>query len=156
MRHQVFMGVIVGLLAGCTPLSLFYKEGAPVQRLNSDLADCKLKGLRDIPVDQDTRYIPGQEVPKTICDANGFCQTVWVQITPDKIETYDANEDAREDYVEACMGRQGYQPVQLPQCSDAIEQSTPLAATTVLPPLSSESCAIRFRTGQYQIVTPPS
>ncbi|MFK7938183.1 MAG: hypothetical protein AB8B82_02300 [Roseovarius sp.] len=148
--------ILIGLLAGCTPLSLFYKEGTPVQRLNADLSQCKLRGLREIPVDQDTRFIPGTETPNTICDANGLCQTVWVQITPDKIETYDANEGAREDFVEACMGAQGYQPVRLPACNDAVVRATRLSATKVLPPLSSNSCAIRLKTGQYQIVTPPS
>lgn len=156
MRTYVLPLVFMGFAAGCTPLSLFYKEGAPVQRLNTDLAECKLQGLRNVPVDQDTRFIPGTETPKTICDANGLCQTVWVQITPDKIETYDANEGLREDYVEACMGKQGYQPVSLPACNDAVVRATRLSATKVLPPLSSNSCAIRLKTGQYQIVTPPS
>jgi hypothetical protein len=145
----------MGFIAGCTPLSLFYKEGTPVQRLNSDLAECKLKGLRDIPVDQDIRYIPGNELPQTFCDANGLCQTVWVQISPDRIETYDANDSLRDDYVEACMGAQGYQPIRLPACNDAVIRATRLSATKVLPPLSSNSCAIRLKTGQYQIVTPP-
>lgn len=156
MRTHIYLSLFAGFLAGCTPLSLFYKEGTPVQRLNSDLADCKLRALRDVPVDQDTRFIPGDKAPKSICDAAGVCHTVWVQITPDKVETFDANEGAREDYVEACMAKSGYAPVRLPACNDAIRQSTPLAATKVLPPLSAESCAIRLKTGQYQIVTPPS
>ena len=155
MRYRVLGVVFAGVLAGCTPLSLFYKEGAPVQRLNADLGACKQQGLREVPVDQDTRYIPGQEAPRTICDAAGVCHTVWVQITPDRIETYDANEGLRADYVEACMARRGYQPVRLPACSDAVVNATRLSPTKVLPPLSSNSCAIRLKTGQYQIVTPP-
>ncbi len=155
MRRCVLAVLCAGLVAGCVPLSLFYKEGTSVQRLNTDLSECKLQGLKALPVDQDTRFIPGTQTPKTLCDANGHCHTVWVQITPDKIETYDANENAREDYVEACMGKSGYQPVRLPACNDAVVKVTRLSATKVLPPLSSNSCAIRLKTGQYQIVTPP-
>ncbi len=156
MRKLVFPIVFSTILVGCTPLSLFYKEGAPVQRMNSDLADCKLRALRDVPVDQDTRYIPGQEAPRVICDAAGVCQTIWVQITPDTIETYDANEEVRKEYVGACMAKSGYAPVRLPACQDAVVKATTLKATKVLPPLSANSCAIRLKTGQYQIVTPPT
>ncbi|WP_198389403.1 hypothetical protein [Roseovarius faecimaris] len=155
MLYRV-MGVLgLSVLAGCTSLSLFYKEGTPVQRLNADLGACKQKGFETIPVDQDTRFIPGSETPRTFCDANGYCQTVWVQITPDRIETYDANEGLREDFVEACMAQRGYQPVRLPACNDAVVRETTLSPTRVLPPLSAQSCAIRLKTGQYQIVTPP-
>ena len=155
MRQNLCFFLLLGVLGGCAPLNLFYKEGAPVQRLNSDLGSCTQAGLRNVPVDIDTRYIPGQEIPKTFCDASGYCQTVWVQISPDRIEKFDTNENARDDYVAACMAQKGYQPVQLPACTDAVVQSTQLSATTVLPPLSADSCAIRLNTGQYQIVTPP-
>lgn len=154
MPHRVRGVVLLALLAGCAPLSLYYKQGAPVQRLNAELGACTQEGLREIPVDTDTRFIPGQQTPQTFCDAAGQCQTIWVKITPDRVETYDANEGLREDYVQACMARRGYAPVRLPACSDAVVRATPLAPTRVLPPLSAESCAIRLKTGQYQIVTP--
>ena len=153
MKHPFSLAAIL-LITGCTPLSLYYKEGTPVQRLNSDQANCKIEALKAVPVDQRTRIIPGTESPKTICDAAGNCHTIWVQVTPDRIETYDANEDLRDDYATQCMGRKGYQPVRLPLCDDAVVQSTRLAPTTVLPALSANSCAIRLKTGQYQIVTP--
>lgn len=156
MRHSAILIVFSGLLAGCAPLNLYYREGVPVQRLNSDLGSCTQKALRDVPVDQDTRYIPGQEIPQTLCNASGFCQTVWVQVSPDRIETYDANEGRREQYETACMAQAGYQPVSLPPCNDAVVRATRLSATKVLPPLASNSCAIRLKTGKYQIVTPPS
>lgn len=155
MRKIVIALAGAACLAACTPLNLFYKEGAPISRLNKDLADCKIIALQDVPVDTDTRYIPGTEMPRTICDASGNCHTIWVQVSPDRIETYDANEGARREYVQACMAQSGYQPVRLPACNDAITRSTKLKATTVLPPLEANSCAIKLNTGQWQIVTPP-
>ena len=155
MLRRTYILIVLGLLAACSPLTLYYKEGAPVERLTRDEATCRTEALRILPVDTRTRIVPGTMVPQTICDGAGNCQTVWVKTSPDRIETYDANAGARAQYVESCMGEKGYQRVRLPACSDDIVAQTRLAPTTVMPAITQNSCAIRFQTGQWQVVTPP-
>lgn len=153
MRNR-FTIISLVLVAGCAPLSLFYREGASVDRMHRDLASCRIEAIKAVPVDQDTRIIPGSEFPQILCDSNGVCHSVWVQVTPLRIETYDANEGLRNDYTRQCMGKLGYQPVRLPQCEESVVRATRLEPTRVLPPLSAQSCAIRLNTGQWQVVTP--
>jgi len=155
MRNVSFLLLTLGVLSACLPLNLYYKEGTPVDRLNRDEANCSLEAAKAVPIDNRTRYIPGHEVPRTTCDAAGNCHTYWVQITPDRIETYDANEDARATYSEQCMIAKGYERVRLPACSSDVVESTQLARTRVLPPIGSNSCAIRLKGGGWQVVNPP-
>lgn len=154
MARSIFSGIALAILAGCTPLSLYYQEGTPVDRLSRDEAACINEGLRAVPADNKTRLIPGTKTPQTICDGAGNCHTVWVQISPDRFETYDANDGARRTYVRNCMIGKGYQRVSLPACAPEVVEATHTTQTRVLPPLTSDSCAIRLKGGGWQIVSP--
>lgn len=155
MRPCAVFGLCLAVLSACTPLNLYYQEGASVTRITRDEASCRNEALRLVPVDTRTRYISGTKAPRTICNAAGYCQTVWMQITPDRIETYDANEGARLSYARNCMIAKGYERVRLPACPPDVVEATPLARTTILPPLTGNSCAIRLEGGGWQVVSPP-
>ncbi len=146
--------VALCLVAACGPPGLYYKQGVPVQHLLSDEAQCGLDSVRAVPVDNRTRFIPGTREPRRICDAAGKCTTIWVQVTPDRWETYDANEDTRRNFERNCMITKGYQRISLPSCSSQIAENVLLSQSQVMPPLTQESCAVRLRGGGWQIVTP--
>ncbi|WP_371224183.1 hypothetical protein [Roseovarius sp. 2305UL8-3] len=156
MKHVGFLVLALGVAAACTPLNLYYKEGTPVDRLNRDEANCGLEAAKAVPIDNRTRIVPGTQIPKTHCNAAGQCHTYWVQTTPDRIETYDANEGARRAYEEQCMIAKGYQRVRLPACTSDVVEATQISRTKVLPPITGESCAIRIKGGGWQVVTPPN
>ena len=154
MKSNGFFAVFAFLTTACAPLTLYYQEGQPVAKLNQDESACWIEALAVVPVNTQTRLVPGTKVPRTYCDAAGNCRTYWVQISPDRWETYDANEFIRVDYVTSCMVSKGYAQVRLPMCSSAIVDQTPISPTTVLPPLTKKSCAIRIKGGGWQVVTP--
>lgn len=116
MYRGIGIAMLFGLLASCTPLSLFYREGTPVAQMTRDEAICRNEALRVVPVTLQTRIIPGTRAPRTLCNAAGQCHTYWVQISPNRIETYDANEGARHSYLQNCMIAKGYARVRLPAC----------------------------------------
>ena len=155
MRRNAFIGFALVLATGCAPLGLYYKEGKPVDQLSRDQASCKIEALKVVPVEPRTRIIPGTLTPRTYCNAAGACDTIWVKTTPDRLETYDVNEGTRREYANQCMAKEGYQYVRLPPCPNDVVENTQLARTTVLPPINNKSCAIRLKSGAWQMVNPP-
>ena len=144
------------VLTGCAPLDLYYRAGAPLAEQQADLTACRIQALRDVPKDIRRRYIPPVYDLRPICDGAGNCWTRRVLISPGSFEQYDANEDLRDAATAQCMAREGYEKRRIPRCDAATTDATPPAPTRVLPPLTSESCAIRLPSGQWQIVTPGS
>jgi hypothetical protein len=143
----------VPLLAGCFPLTLYYQEGAEVARIDRDLMQCRVEALAKVPVDRRSRYIPPLYDHRTVCNAAGACSTYRIMISPARWETYDANEGFRAEVAQQCMLNKGYARVRLPACSQSVIEATTITATQVQPPLTAGSCAIRLKSGRYQIVT---
>ena len=52
------------------------------------------------------------------------------------------------------MGDKGYVKASIKRCDAQTTRATPLRATQVLPPITANSCAIRLKSGRWQIVTP--
>ncbi|MEO1137884.1 MAG: hypothetical protein AAFW87_00370 [Pseudomonadota bacterium] len=151
---MIIFGGLSLLLSGCLPLSVYYREGAQVSRIDSDRSTCALFALRQVPVRKLTRYIPPTYSYKQSCNASGACTTIPVLISPGRWETYDANEGLRAKVAEQCMVEQGYQKVRIKPCPPAVIENTTIRATQVQPPLTTASCAIRIKGDKYQIVTP--
>lgn len=152
------LAMLFGLpfLAACFPLSLYYQEGTPVARIDADQTNCEIDALQKVPVDLRRRFISPIYDYKTICNAAGACSTYRVLISPGRWESYDANEALRAKVARQCMHAKGYERVQLPACSPAVIEATTITATRVQPPITNKSCAIRLKSGRYQIVTPQS
>ena len=153
MKIRAFAAMI--LLTGCFPVGLYYKAGAPVAKADDDLLDCKVMAEGQVPERRVTRVIPGAVMPpRRICDAAGNCHMIPGRRMPPEIVVEDANAGLRKEVAARCMTRQGYTFVQIPQCQPEVAGRVPLQATTVMPRLTRTSCAIRLKSGRYQIVDP--
>jgi hypothetical protein len=141
------------LLAACGPLGLYHKAGEPVARMNDTLTTCEVEALRNVPVDQRIERDPVRIVPRRVCDGQGNC-TVFYDRVGGEVRTWDANAGLRSRVVNQCMARQGFSYVELPACSQGVARAAPPGATTILPRLAPNSCAIRNSDGSFQIVTP--
>ncbi len=147
--------VAAGLaLAGCAPLAIYHRPGVSVSRMQTDTTNCAVAALKDAPVANQIRrdppiYIPGRRY----CGGAGcyYGPGYWVG---GGIYTVDVNQDLRNRVRDMCMAQKGYQPVSLRRCSDAVARGVPRAATRTLPALAPNSCAIPYRDGTWQIVTP--
>lgn len=147
--------IVAGLVVGaCGPLSLYYKPGVQVTRMQSDATRCEVEALRDAPVANQIRqrppiYFPGNRY----CTGNGcyYNPGYWAD---GGLYSVDLNQDLRRRVLDMCMAKKGYQPISIPRCSANVASVAPRAATSTLPALSQTSCAIRYDDGSWQIVTP--
>ena len=142
------------LLSGCLPLSVYYREGVEVSRIEQDRTACDVQALQEVPKRILTRYIPPTYSYRQRCNAAGACKTVRILLSPGRWERYDANEGLRARAAAACMAGKGYAKVKLKPCPPDVVEETAITATRVQPRLTANSCVIRIRGGKYQIVTP--
>jgi len=148
------MGLAAILLSGCLPLSVYYREGAEVSRIERDQTACDVQALSEVPKRILTRYIPPTYSYRQSCNAAGACKTVRILLSPGRYEQYDANEGLRARAAAQCMADKGYQKVSVKPCPGDVIEETVITSTRVQPRLTKDSCAIRIRGGKYQIVTP--
>lgn len=151
--NPVLLLPMLALLSACGPLSIFYKPGASVARMQSDQTGCEVDATQKAPVANQIRqnppiYVPGRQV----CHQNG-CYTEPGYWLPGSTYTVDVNADLRRRVLAQCMANKGYRPVEIPNCPSSVASSVPPAQTTKLPTLTERSCAIRNKDGSWQIVT---
>lgn len=141
------------LLAACAPMTLYYRPGVSVAKMQDDTTRCEVRALREAPVATQIRQHPPTYVPGArYCNKHGECWTrpgYWVE---GPIYTVDANARLRARVMELCMAEKGYNEVTLPNCPPEVRNATPPAVTTVLPRLTQEACVIRNDDGTWQIV----
>jgi hypothetical protein len=148
---------VAGLaVAACSPLSIYYRPGVEVSRMQADATRCEVEALKRAPVATQIRqnppiYFPGNRY----CTGTGcyYGPGYWVD---GGIYTVDVNRDLRIRVQNLCMAEKGYQPVTLPRCPARIASAVTPAQTSTLPALSGNSCVIRHDDGRWQIVTPQS
>ena len=155
MRVALLPILVLAAAAGCGPVSIYYKPGESVTRLDTDRTGCQVAALRDAPVANQIRqnppiYIPGARR----CDAAGNCIQEPGHYVSGGFYTVDVNAPLRDRVEGMCMARKGYQPVQIPRCSQAVIDAAPKRATERLPQLTTSSCVIPYRDGTWQIVNP--
>lgn len=143
------------MLCGCAPLSIYYKEGETVARMDRDETACEVTALRQVPPDLRSRYIPPTYSPYQVCNALGHCSWRQRLVSPGRWERYDANEGLRARVATQCMADKGYARTKIKRCDAETTRAVTIRATQVLPPLNEGSCAIRLKSGRWQIVTPP-
>lgn len=142
-------------LAACAPMSIYYKPGIAVSRMEDDRLGCATRALQQAPVANQIRqrppiYYPGRQV----CNSLGQCSYAPGYWVDGGVYTVDVNRPLRSDLERNCMAKKGYQPVSLPRCTGAAAQSAPQQATTTLPRITGDSCVIPYKDGRFQIVTP--
>ncbi len=146
------------LLILCSVLALsacrfdeYYAEGASIATRDSDVAACNAIAIRQYPIAQMTRYTPQVFHPaRETCNSAGICRInppYWSGGDP---YTVDVNEDRRTGAVRACMADRGYTLVSLPRCDP---QGT-VAASTIMAPLTAETCLIPRQSGGSLVVNP--
>ncbi|WP_189681323.1 hypothetical protein [Seohaeicola zhoushanensis] len=146
--------LLLSLVAACAPLSIYYRPGVSVARLDTDRTACEVSSLRDAPVANQIRENPPIFVPgRQVCVPNGACTTYPGYWRSGGFYTVDVNSGLRARLMDQCMGRKGYQPVTIPRCESAVAQAVPPGATKVLPKIDEKSCAVMNRDGTWQIVT---
>jgi hypothetical protein len=143
-------------LTACAPLSIYYRPGVSVSRMQNDQINCQVSALAKAPVANQVRqrppiYFPGQQY----CTASGCYNSpgYWVS---GGYYTVDTNKILRGNVEVQCMGGKGYQPVSVPLCSPGIKSSVAPAQTRTLPTLGENACSIRYDDGSWQIVNPVS
>ncbi|WP_420014010.1 hypothetical protein [Tateyamaria sp.] len=143
-RMRIFFAVLFCSVAiGCLPVSTYYAEGVSVAKLERDELTCDVNALRDAPVANQTRQGAPRYVARRHCDASGACYDRGGYWVPGEIYTVDVNASLRKRIKAQCMGDLGYRPVEIPACPPAIKNAAPPGATTILPRLGPQSCAIR-------------
>ncbi|WP_425078362.1 hypothetical protein [Ruegeria denitrificans] len=143
------------VLSSCGPLSLYYREGETVSRLQKETTQCQLKAVKEVPVANQIRQSPPTYWPgRTYCDGSGRCYQSpgWWQ--PGRVYTVDVNQGLRNTVEAQCMAQKGFRPVSLPPCKQNVKSRVPATRTTTLPPLNSASCFVKFDDGSFQIITP--
>lgn len=153
MRMTVKVAILALCASGCAPLSIYYKPGASVTRLDRDTTACQVDALKDAPVANQIRREPPVLIPgRVVCNSAGHCYDTgpyWIQ---GRVYTVDVNADLREKLTDQCMGDKGYAPVRIPQCPLGVADKAPPKATTRLPDLTPKSCAVLYKSGAYQIL----
>lgn len=155
MKTLFPMLVPLMVLSSCGPLSLYYREGETVSRLQKETTQCQLRAVKEVPVANQIRQSPPTYWPgRTYCDGRGRCYQSpgWWQ--PGRVYTVDVNQGLRNTVEAQCMAEKGFRPVSLPPCKQNVKSVVPLARTTTLPPLNSASCFVKFDDGSFQIITP--
>ena len=141
-------------LTACTSTTIYYRDGAEVSRIASDLTSCQSNALTRVSPDIRQRYIPPVYSYQPYCDANGNCTSQRIQTAPGYFTSYDANEGVRAAWTQSCMSEKGFNQISLPLCGADVIKATTVTRTQVQPPITEDSCIIRIRGGGYQIVTP--
>ncbi|TDE38360.1 hypothetical protein [Antarcticimicrobium sediminis] len=141
------------LLATCAPMSLYYRPGVSVARMQTDTTRCEVRALKQAPVATQIRQYPPTFVPGVRhCNAKGECWTRPGHWVDGAIYSVDVNSGLRARVMQLCMSEKGYDPVSLPICPVEVRKATPPGVTTVLPRLSKNACVIRNQDGSWQIV----
>ncbi len=155
MKTLLRLLVPLMVLSSCGPLSLYYREGESVSKMQAETTQCQVQALEDAPVANQVRQSPPTYWPgRTYCDSKGRCyrSAGWWQ--PGQVYSVDVNQGLRNKIEAQCMAQKGYRPVSLPPCRQSVKSGVRLARTTTLPPLGTESCFVRFDDGSFQIITP--
>ncbi|MFU8864090.1 MAG: hypothetical protein ACNA7O_09245 [Rhodobacterales bacterium] len=147
------LGLAAVILAACGPLGIYHKPGTQVSTMNRALTNCEVEALGKVPVDRRVERDPVRIVPRRVCDSNGNCSVFYDRVGGE-VRSYDNNAGLRQRVLNQCMADQGYRYVELPACSQAIKRAAPPGATTIMPQLATNSCAISNNDGTWQIVTP--
>lgn len=151
--HRVIPALFIAAISACAPLTIYYREGVPVQRMQSDLLDCQVDALAKAPVASQIRRGPPRYIPGShYCNGNGRCYSYGGYFIPGEVYSVDVNASLRRQLENQCMNGQGYQRVEVPNCPAGTVPPDGLIQTQTLPPLSEKSCAIRGDAAEWRIV----
>ncbi|MEM8577484.1 MAG: hypothetical protein AAGF60_06500 [Pseudomonadota bacterium] len=144
---------LAALLPACLPVSTYYRAGAPLALVEREETACQVRALAQAPVAQIVRQGPPRYIPGIrSCNSHGVCHVSRGYYVPGPITTVDVNADLRQRVERQCMADKGFVPQSIPACPPGVASAAPARATTTLPRLTAQSCAIRNGDGTFQIV----
>ena len=138
-------------LGACAPYRGWYKAGAEVTRLDTDLVQCRVSALSQVPEAVRVRREPSYYTPlRRVCGDDGAggrdCRLVGGDFVGGAVTSYDANAPLRDRVVAQCMGARGYTPAVVPLC----DRNAPVAVSSRLPALGPGTCAVRAPGGGWR------
>lgn len=155
MKTALRMSALAFCLSACAPLSIYYREGESVSRMQTETTQCQVKALKDAPVATQIRQSPPiYYPPRTYCHGPGQCYTRPGWWEPGRVYSVDANAGLRKRVEAQCMAQKGFRPVSLPPCRQNVKSQVTAQRTTRLPALAGNSCFAKFDDGSFQIITP--
>ena len=152
------------VVQACGPIIVYHNPNVTEGRMHNDLLDCEVAALKAAPVDLVTEKEPDTWIPEKKdcdkkCNKKGNCKKVCKKTggywEPGDTYTYDANEDRRKKFEGQCMTQKGYQPVELPICTNVATDPVSTARSGRMPPLTENSCVVRAGERRWKIVNPP-
>ena len=160
------LGVIVfPLLAGCVPQTQdgFWREGVSYQKMKSDRTDCSVAALKSVPREEAVQSVPGSVMPTQVSPittqcygygAYGSCMTTGGvvsggQVVGGRVFTYDQNETLRNQVVEQCLAKRGYQRAVIPTCN--ADQAKQSGTSNKLPKLNDVLCVVEDASREQRV-----
>ena len=154
MGHFKIMILVFVVLSACAPMTVYYKDGGSVTRMQDDLLSCQVAALKDAPVASEIRRSAPVFVPsRRYCNA-GHCYHRGGYFVDGQVYTVDVNARLRNDLEAQCMRNKRYAPVEIPDCPNHVAREAAPTQTDVMPPLTPSSCVIRDRSGTWQVIEP--
>ena len=150
MKTLVRLLIPLLVLSSCSPLSLYYREGESVSRMQSETTQCRVAALKDAPVANQVR----QTAPTLLAGAHLLRRAGQMLPNPGLVGTR-ANLHGRCQSRPAQYGRstmhgpKRVSPRQPAPCRQNVKSRVPATPTTTLPPLSTESCFVKFDDGSF-------
>jgi len=121
------------VVSGCVPVGFWVKEGVRLSDHQRTQTGCEVKAAQDVPTNTQVGWAPYVGVYSA-----------------------DQNANLRQRVIAQCMGDNGYQLVELPQCSGTL---TSEVRSGKRPPkermhVSPQSCWVSMPDGSFAMVTP--
>lgn len=104
MRQQLIASLLAAALAACA--SQWHKAGGTQGEYEQTLSACQLEAQRAVPAAPEYAVAAGTSYTTTKCKDNAC--TEYSTFIPSSINSYDANTDQRDQYVRACLFRNGW------------------------------------------------
>ena len=130
-------------VAGCGPTYVWINHDRPLERWQSDVTECRDTATREVPEDQKSVQIGGgyRQPTYTNCTGNQYsvqCISTGGNYVPPIFFSYDANSSAKDDAVESCLYKRGWQKVEKQVFQSALAAGKPVSETIGC--RSSEDC----------------
>ena len=151
------------LISGCTfSTTIPYKEGSSISQYKDTLFQCKLEANNAVPVRIGQKVTPIVEVPETeVCtkttSENGLEEVVVCEKTGgytkggDVIE-YDINQNLRDEYLNKCVQKNGYENITLPVCEREQRPNRAFSEREIMKSVTQQSCVVRNSGGTGWVV----
>lgn len=151
MWHILICALLV--VSACSPLTIYHRAGVPVADVERTLLQCQVAALKDAPIAKQRVQSPPIFVPpRRICNGSGVCVVRPGYFDDGIVEVFDANRELRIRLERQCMADKGFAPTQITRCPLGTARDLERSQTRILPSLSTQSCAVVYPDGSWQIL----